>query len=192
MGHYNDDLQAINRTYSNAIKNYDQLTPTLVTFLKDHRIASRELGVNPETRDVLFFPGGQRGGLHSFSGGGGSESGSETKTKSDTTISSNPQPEEKPYLIPHGSDISRMFVKDVTLGDIVVGIKEEIQKLPEPRVVSRVRRTTEKLGVDGMRNIVTRKHRDFRVEDTEKHTVKNTRKHKIVTISLNKTRRTKT
>ena len=88
--------------------------------------------------------------------------------------------------------LSSDILNDTTLGPLVFGIKEEIQKLPEPAIDSRVRRTTVKLGVGGMRNIVTRKHRDFRVEDTEKHTVKNTRKHKIYTISLNKTRRTKT
>ena len=83
--------------------------------------------------------------------------------------------------------LSSDILNDNTLGPLVLGIKEEIQKMPEPAIDSRVRKTTERLR-GGMRDIVTRKHRDNRVEDTAKYT----RKHKIVTISLNKTRRTKT
>jgi hypothetical protein len=75
----------------------------------------------------------------------------------------------------------------VTLAPLVLGIKEEIQKMPEPAIDTRIHKTTVRLG-GGMRDIVTRKHRHNRVEETAKHT----RKHKIVTISLNKTRRTKT
>jgi len=72
---------------------------------------------------------------------------------------------------------------DVTLAPLVLGIKEEIQTMPEPAIGGRIRNTT--VGrTGGMRDIVTRK----------RHVEKNirTRKHKIVTISLNRTRRTKT
>jgi hypothetical protein len=79
---------------------------------------------------------------------------------------------------------------DVTLIPLVLGIKEEIQKMPEPAIDSRVRKTTRLRGLrGGMRDIITRKHRHERerVEETTKHT----RKHKIYTLCLNKTRRNK-
>ena len=83
--------------------------------------------------------------------------------------------------------MSSMIFAHENLGPLVLGIKEEIHKMPEPAFDSRVHKTTVRIG-GGMRDIVTRKHRHNRVEETAKHT----RKHKIFTISLNKTRRTKT
>jgi hypothetical protein len=77
---------------------------------------------------------------------------------------------------------------DVTLQPLVIGIKREIQEMSETREINMKLHKTTRIGVGGMKDVVTRKNRDFRVEDTAKHT----RKHKIVTISLNKTRRTKT
>jgi len=79
--------------------------------------------------------------------------------------------------------MSEQIFDDVTLAPLVLGIKEEIQKMPEPAIDGRVGKTTVRLG-GGMRDIVTRKRH------VEKNT--RTRKHKIVTISLNRTRRTKT
>jgi hypothetical protein len=76
---------------------------------------------------------------------------------------------------------------DVTLQPLVIGIKREIQAMSEITAIDSIVRNTKKLR-GGMKDVVTRKHRHNRVEDTAKHT----RKHKIVTISLNKTRRTKT
>jgi hypothetical protein len=81
--------------------------------------------------------------------------------------------------------MSSQIFNDVTLQPLVIGIKEEIQSMSEITAIdSRVRKTSRNGG--GMKDVVTRKHRHDR-ED-----VKNTRKHKIVTISFHKTRRTKT
>jgi len=95
---------------------------------------------------------------------------------------------------------------DVSLRELVIGIKKEIQKLPEPDISiiepknpevipqkpdPRIHKTTQKgyRGGIGKENKVTRKHRHERerVEETTKHT----RKHKIYTLCLNKTRRNK-
>jgi len=97
---------------------------------------------------------------------------------------------------------------DFALRDIVSGIKEELQKLPEPQIGmmtevtntdvksqkitpnSKIRKTTVDLGRskrDKRGGNITRKHHHDRVEETTKHT----RKHKIYTLFLNKTRRNK-
>ena len=103
--------------------------------------------------------------------------------------------------------MSKIFV-DFALRDIVPGIKEELQKLPEhqigmPEVTKtdvksqkitsnrKNGKTTQKgfrrIGGGVKENNVTRKHQHDRVEETTKHT----RKHKIYTLCLNKTRRNK-
>jgi hypothetical protein len=102
--------------------------------------------------------------------------------------------------------MSKIF-DDFALPDIVPGIKEELQKLPEhqigmtevtntdvkPQTTSnpKIGKTTQKgfRGIGGgvKENNVTRKHKHDRVEETTKHT----RKHKIYTLCLNKTRRNK-
>ena len=131
---YNTAVQTINTEYPVLIKKYNSLRPTIVTFIREHRIASGELVMNPETGDLLFVPGGKpressvgggRGGGSETEteSGSGSESGSETETESetesetetesDTTVQSNPQPEEKPYLIPPGSDIYNDFADEL-------------------------------------------------------------------------------
>ena len=103
--------------------------------------------------------------------------------------------------------MSKIF-DDFALRDIVPGIKEELQKLPEHQIGMtevtktdvksqkitsnrKISKTTQKgfrrIGGGVKENNVTRKHQHDRVEETTKHT----RKHKIYTLCLNKTRRNK-
>jgi hypothetical protein len=104
--------------------------------------------------------------------------------------------------------MSKIF-DDVSLHELVLGIKEEIQKLPVPengimeptnpqevtpkKTYPNIRNTTQKdfrkIGGNGKENNVTQKHRHERnrVEETTKHT----RKNKIYTLCLNKTRKNK-
>ena len=80
--------------------------------------------------------------------------------------------------------MSEQIFDDVTLAPLVLGIKKQIQDMSETIDIDKRVRMTKRNIRGGMRDIVTRKRH------VEKNT--RTRKHKIVTISLNKTRRTKT